>query len=196
MKKTTAVLMGLGLMFISSNAFAEPECVSAYGTTACGFNCVSAYGEVKCARTPQGSCKAAYGEVSCWDPPVPTRQQAESIAAYGEIANGYNCVSAYGEVKCSQTPQGACKAAYGEVKCWDPWVRTHRQAECIASYGEIACEISPRMSAQAVGGAVGHNPIAILIPCHRVIGKNGNLTGYAGGLDRKIELLRLEGHCY
>ena len=65
-----------------------------------------------------------------------------------------------------------------------------------STYGEIAREISPRMSAQAVGGAVGHNPIAILIPCHRVIGKNGNLTGYAGGLDRKIELLRLEGHCY
>ena len=64
------------------------------------------------------------------------------------------------------------------------------------TYGEIAREISPTMSAQAVGGAVGHNPIAILIPCHRVIGADGKLTGYAGGLDKKIELLRLEGHCY
>ena len=60
------------------------------------------------------------------------------------------------------------------------------------TYGQIASKISPAMSAQAVGGAVGHNPIAILIPCHRVIGANGNLTGYAGGLERKIELLRLE----
>ena len=49
------------------------------------------------------------------------------------------------------------------------------------------------MSAQAVGGAVGHNPLSLFIPCHRVIGSNGSLTGYAGGLHRKIELLKLEG---
>lgn len=60
------------------------------------------------------------------------------------------------------------------------------------TYGEIASKISPTMSAQAVGGAVGHNPISILIPCHRVIGSDGSLTGYAGGLDRKRELLKLE----
>ena len=48
------------------------------------------------------------------------------------------------------------------------------------------------MSAQAVGGAVGHNPISIIIPCHRVVGADGSLTGYAGGLGRKIELLKLE----
>lgn len=60
------------------------------------------------------------------------------------------------------------------------------------TYGEIASRISPSMSAQAVGGAVGHNPIGIIIPCHRVLGKNGKLTGYAGGLHRKIELLKLE----
>lgn len=60
------------------------------------------------------------------------------------------------------------------------------------TYGEIASRISPAMSAQAVGGAVGHNPISILIPCHRVLGANGKLTGYAGGIDRKMELLKLE----
>lgn len=48
------------------------------------------------------------------------------------------------------------------------------------------------MSAQAVGGAVGHNEISIIIPCHRVVGANGSLTGYAGGLDKKIFLLELE----
>lgn len=66
------------------------------------------------------------------------------------------------------------------------------------TYGEIAKEIARRhglgkMSAQAVGGAVGHNAISIIIPCHRVIGANGNLTGYGGGLERKIKLLALEG---
>ena len=49
------------------------------------------------------------------------------------------------------------------------------------------------MSAQAVGGAVGHNSISLIIPCHRVIGTNGSLTGYGGGIDKKIKLLELEG---
>ena len=61
------------------------------------------------------------------------------------------------------------------------------------TYGEIASMISPTMSAQAVGGAVGHNPISIIVPCHRVLGKDGKLTGYAAGIDRKIALLKLEG---
>ncbi len=65
------------------------------------------------------------------------------------------------------------------------------------TYGEIAKQIARKnglshMSAQAVGGAVGHNSISLIIPCHRVVGANGSLTGYAGGIDRKIQLLRLE----
>jgi len=77
------------------------------------------------------------------------------------------------------------------------------------SYGQIAARLRPpeqgialpntgkeasgRMSAQAVGGAVGHNPISLIVPCHRVIGADGSLTGYAAGLDRKAWLLRHEG---
>lgn len=65
------------------------------------------------------------------------------------------------------------------------------------TYGEIADRIAkqkglPRMSAQAVGGAVGHNLISLIIPCHRVVGSNGSLTGYAGGIDKKVKLLTLE----
>ena len=75
-----------------------------------------------------------------------------------------------------------CEIPYGEV----------------TTYGEISQKIAARrgldrMSAQAVGGAVGHNPISIIIPCHRVIGSNGSLTGYAGGIEKKIRLLTLEG---
>lgn len=75
-----------------------------------------------------------------------------------------------------------CKIPYGQV----------------VTYGDIARQIAlqynlPKMSSQAVGGAVGHNPISIIIPCHRVIGANGNLTGYAGGIDKKIKLLQIEG---
>ena len=65
------------------------------------------------------------------------------------------------------------------------------------SYGEIADMIARRrqlgkMSAQAVGGAVGHNPVGIIVPCHRVVGKDGSLTGYGGGIWRKEWLLRFE----
>ena len=65
------------------------------------------------------------------------------------------------------------------------------------TYGEIAACIAKqrgltRMSAQAVGGAVGHNPISIIVPCHRVVGRDGSLTGYAGGIDKKVGLLKLE----
>lgn len=65
------------------------------------------------------------------------------------------------------------------------------------TYGDIAKQLqaeSPdkRVSARAVGHAVGHNPLMILIPCHRVIGAGGNLTGYAGGIEKKIQLLQLE----
>ena len=76
------------------------------------------------------------------------------------------------------------------ILCTIPYGRT-------TTYGEIAKQIArrrglSRMSAQAVGGAVGRNSISIIVPCHRVIGVNGNLTGYAGGLDKKRALLTLE----
>lgn len=69
------------------------------------------------------------------------------------------------------------------------------------TYGEISSVLASkqgmeRLSAQAVGGAVGHNPVSIIIPCHRVLGSGGSLTGYAGGLDRKAFLLRNEGIKY
>ena len=65
------------------------------------------------------------------------------------------------------------------------------------TYGEIAAILAARngkerMSAQAVGGAVGHNPVALIIPCHRVVGADGSMTGYAGGIERKTWLLTNE----
>ncbi len=66
------------------------------------------------------------------------------------------------------------------------------------TYGEIAKQLAAKrglkhMSAQAVGGAVGRNEISLIVPCHRVVGTNGSLTGYAGGINKKIALLKLEG---
>ena len=78
-----------------------------------------------------------------------------------------------------------------KILCTIPYGRT-------ITYGKIAARIAAErgishMSAQAVGGAVGHNKISVLVPCHRIIGTNGSLTGYAGGIDRKVKLLELEG---
>ncbi|MDR0768638.1 MAG: methylated-DNA--[protein]-cysteine S-methyltransferase [Dysgonamonadaceae bacterium] len=75
-----------------------------------------------------------------------------------------------------------CKIPYGQT----------------TSYGELAKQFELEnegkpMSARAIGAAVGHNSVSIIIPCHRIIGKNGDLTGYAGGIDIKIKLLQLEG---
>lgn len=61
------------------------------------------------------------------------------------------------------------------------------------TYGFVAQKINSKTSARAVGGAIGHNPIPIIIPCHRVVGTNNNLTGFTGGIDVKIKLLKLEG---
>lgn len=77
-----------------------------------------------------------------------------------------------------------------EILCTIPYGQT-------MTYGAIAKELAAkkglsRMSAQAVGGAVGHNEISIIVPCHRVVGSNGSLTGYAGGIEKKVKLLRLE----
>ena len=79
----------------------------------------------------------------------------------------------------------------GEILCEIPYGKT-------VTYGWIADRLAKergleKMSARAVGGAVGHNPISIIVPCHRVVGADGLLTGYAGGIERKIALLELEG---
>lgn len=92
----------------------------------------------------------------------------------------------------SLNPQGSeFRKVVWNLLCEIPYGQT-------TTYGEIAkeaarCMGKESMSAQAVGGAVGHNPISIIIPCHRVLGSDGSLTGYAGGLDKKLKLLQHEG---
>ena len=86
---------------------------------------------------------------------------------------------------------GTFRKAIWEILCEIPYGE-------LTTYGKIAEKMAVRlgrqsMSSQAVGGAVGHNPISIIIPCHRVVGSNGSLTGYAGGIDKKIQLLQHEG---
>lgn len=92
----------------------------------------------------------------------------------------------------SLSPSGSeFRKAVWDMLCEIPY------GQC-TTYGEIAKKLAAKMnkksmSSQAVGGAVGHNLISIIIPCHRVVGSNGSLTGYAGGIAKKIKLLELEG---
>ena len=73
-----------------------------------------------------------------------------------------------------------------DLLCGIPWGETR-------SYGQIAKALGRPRAARAVGRAVGTNPVSIVVPCHRVVGSDGSLTGYGGGLDRKVALLKLEG---
>lgn len=75
---------------------------------------------------------------------------------------------------------------------WDALLRIPHGE--VTTYGALAREVGSPRAAQSVGQAVGHNPISIVIPCHRVLGANGSMTGYAGGLERKRALLTLEGY--
>ena len=94
------------------------------------------------------------------------------------------------------TPKLSMRASDFRKRVWEimltiPFGRT-------MTYGDIARQIARErgistMSTQAVGGAVGHNSISLIIPCHRVVGANGSLTGYAGGIDKKLRLLQMEG---
>ena len=79
--------------------------------------------------------------------------------------------------------------SYGEIAA----VIAERRKQDLLAAGQGSVMNSVRMSAQAVGGAVGHNPISLIVPCHRVIGSDGSLTGYGGGLELKRKLLELEG---
>ena len=77
-----------------------------------------------------------------------------------------------------------------QIKVWNA-LKTISYGQTV-TYGFVAQKINSKTSARAVGGAIGHNPIPIIIPCHRVVGTNNNLTGFTGGIDVKIKLLKLE----
>ena len=95
------------------------------------------------------------------------------------------------------TPPLKTKGTEFQIAVWDILLTIPYGATM--TYGEITSKMAPRnglskMSAQAIGGAVGHNPISLIIPCHRVIGTDGSLRGYAGGTAKKQWLLELEKH--
>ncbi|MFJ4521180.1 methylated-DNA--[protein]-cysteine S-methyltransferase [Streptomyces sp. NPDC088810] len=112
--------------------------------------------------------------------PGPFRAAAEQLTAYFA-----------GDLKEFRLPLRATGTAFRQ-RVWAALDEVPYGAT--VTYGEIAARIgAPRAAVRAVGGAIGANPLLILRPCHRVIGANGSMTGYAGGLERKVRLLTLEG---
>lgn len=117
----------------------------------------------------------------------PKHTERDDLPLFDQTRRWLDCYFAGKEPKF--TPKLTLRATAFRKHVWEallaiPYGQT-------ASYGEIARRVGVR-SAQAVGGAVGRNPIALIIPCHRVVGADGTLVGYAAGLDRKARLLQLE----
>lgn len=94
-RHTGVITLALTRQMLAAQYLPQPECVSAFGTTVCGFSCKAAYGVVRCAKTPMGVCESGYGNVVC----------------------GYQCASGYGQVSCASSVNQACSTAYGRVNC-------------------------------------------------------------------------------
>jgi len=124
-----------------------PECLTAFGQTACGYSCAAASGEVRCAATPAGVCQGASGGVVCFDPPAGGFRlpRAACLTSSGATACGYGCQAAGTDVKCAQTPYGLCVADFGRVDCWDPPALPATPAlvaipaQCVRDFGSLAC---------------------------------------------------------
>ena len=121
------------------------------------------------------------------------RHEEKMLPVFGQVREWLDCY--FGGGIPGFTPPVHLQGSPFRLAVWDV-LRQIPYGETV-TYGEIAREIARRqgvrnVSAQAVGGAVGHNPVSIVVPCHRVVGSNGSLTGYAGGITRKVRLLNLE----
>ena len=121
------------------------------------------------------------------------RHEEKMLPVFGQVRDWLDCY--FGGGIPGFTPPVHLQGSPFRLAVWDV-LRQIPYGETV-TYGEIAREIARRqgvrnVSAQAVGGAVGHNPVSIVVPCHRVVGSNGSLTGYAGGITRKVRLLNLE----
>ena len=140
----------------------------------------SPLGRVKIVASSEGICSIAFDE-TCTEavsPSALTQRAAEQLNAYfsGALSQFDLPLAASGSPFQQQVWQALCTVPFGTT----------------CSYSSIARQINNIKAVRAVGAANGRNPIAIVVPCHRVIGANGTLTGYAGGLDKKAWLLKHE----
>ena len=139
----------------------------------------SPLGPVKISATSGGICQVLFTDtIATATPSALTALAAEQLQAYfaGNLQQFSLPLAASGTAFQQQVWQALCTVPFGTT----------------CSYADIANQIANKKAVRAVGAANGRNPISIVVPCHRVIGANGSLTGYAGGLPRKVALLDLE----
>ena len=149
----------------------------------------SVLGGVTLAATDQGLAGVWFDEqrhapdttgwITAPDHPV-LRQAAAQLASYLE-----------GTGQHFDMPLDLSHGTQFQQAVWQALLRIPRGGT--TSYGQLGADIGKPAAVRAVGAAVGRNPISVVVPCHRVLGSDGSLTGYAGGLDRKVRLLQLEG---
>ncbi|MBU1309037.1 MAG: methylated-DNA--[protein]-cysteine S-methyltransferase [Gammaproteobacteria bacterium] len=139
----------------------------------------SPLGAIKISASPLGISEILFSDTPGQNAPSPlTEQAAQQLQAY------FN-----GSLRQFNLPLAACGTSF-QQQVWQALSALPFGTTC--SYADIAGRIGNNKAVRAVGAANGRNPIAIVVPCHRVIGANGTLTGYAGGLDKKAWLLQHE----
>jgi methylated-DNA-[protein]-cysteine S-methyltransferase len=146
----------------------------------------SPVGELLLAASATGLCRVQFGGT------VPAGHHGEMwVAAPEQLQQAKEELSAYfrGTLRDFTVPLDLRGTPF-QIRCWEALRRIPYGSTC--SYGELAAAVGSPRAFRAVGQANHNNPIAIIVPCHRVIGANGSLTGYGGGLSLKEQLLRLE----
>ena len=151
-------------------------------------------GELRLACTPQGLCGAWFVQEQRHAPPEALFEPAQHAPDHPLLREAARQLQAYfeGRLQRFELPLDLRAGTAFQQAVWQRLCAIeHGQ---LARYGALAQQLGKPQAARAVGAAVGRNPVSIIVPCHRVLGSSGALTGYAGGLWRKQSLLRTEGH--
>jgi len=151
-------------------------------------------GELRLACTPQGLCGAWFVQEQRHAPPQALFEPAQAAPDHPLLREAARQLQAYfdGRLQGFELPLDLSRGTEFQQAVWHALCDIgHGQ---LARYGDLAQQLGKPQAARAIGAAVGRNPVSIIVPCHRVLGSSGALTGYAGGLWRKQSLLRTEGH--
>ena len=151
-------------------------------------------GTLQLARTASGLCGAWFVQEQRHAPPARLFGPAQHAPEHPLLREAGRQLQAYfeGRLRRFELPLDLRAGTAFQQAVWQQLcAREHGQ---LARYGALAQQLGKPQAARAVGAAVGRNPVSIIVPCHRVLGSTGQLTGYAGGLERKRALLLLEGH--
>jgi methylated-DNA-[protein]-cysteine S-methyltransferase len=161
--------------------------------TLCTLRTDSPLGPITLAASDQGLCGAWFDDQQ-HGPSDADRQHWQPDAQHLLLNHAANQLHAYfaGQLRTFDIPLDLSAGTPFQQSVWAALL--HIPSGQSQSYGDLARRLNNPKAVRAVGAAVGRNPVGIIVPCHRILGAGGQLTGYAGGLWRKQALLKLEGH--